>query len=414
MDFFKSRNYLVIGLLILAGGFFCGFYYGKSHKSAEEKMASIIKSTSTSTIPVDFEPFWLAWQKIDDNFVSTNSTTTTTNEKADTQTRVYGAIAGMVASLGDPYTVFFPPVESKTFSEEIGGQIEGVGMEVDVRDGVLTVIAPVKDSPAYKAGIKAGDKILKIDEKSTEGLITEEAIKLIRGKKGTTVTLTLFREGAKEPLVISIVRDVINLPTVDTETKNGVFVIHLYTFSAISPNLFRDALREFYESGNNKLIIDLRGNPGGYLEAAQDMASWFLPAGAVIVKEDFRKESDVQIFRSRGYNIFNDSLKLAILIDGGSASASEILAGALHDHGKATLIGTRSFGKGSVQELFEITDNPKTSLKVTIAKWLTPNGLSISHQGLTPDVEVKLDEEAFKKDRTDTQLLKAIEVLNAE
>ncbi len=356
---------------------------------------------------VDFAAFWKAWNIINEKYVPTNSTTTV---RVDDQTRVYGAIEGMVHSLGDPYTTFFPPTEAKQFSESISGQIEGVGMEVGIKEEILTVIAPVKDTPAYKAGVKAGDQILKIDDLVTSGLSTEEAIKHIRGKKGTSVKLTMLRPGSKEPYVVDVVRDVINMPTVDTEVKGDVFIIRLYSFSAISPNLFRDALRDFVESGKYKLIIDLRGNPGGYLEAAQDMASWFLPTGKLIVSEDFRNEKDKQVFRSRGYNIFNDNLQLVILIDGGSASASEILAGALHDHGIAKLVGTQSFGKGSVQELVDITDD--TSLKVTIAKWLTPNGISISHNGLTPDVVVKLDEKKFLEDKTDTQLNKALEILS--
>lgn len=317
----------------------------------------------------------------------------------------------MVASLGDPYTTFFPPVESKSFNEAISGHVEGVGMQVDVRDGALTVISPVKGSPAYRAGVKANDKILKIDQRDTKGITAEEAVKLIRGEKGTSVNLTFSRVGVASPIVLSIVRDVINIPTVDTEIKGDVFILRLYSFSAISPDLFRDGLREFVESGKSKLIVDLRGNPGGYMEAAVDMASWFLPAGKIVVKQDFRKEQDAQIYRSKGYNIFTDKLKMVILIDGGSASASEILSGALHDHGIATLVGTQSFGKGSVQELVDITDSPKTSLKVTIAKWFTPNGISISHQGLTPDVVVKLDEAEYKKGN-DTQLNKALEILS--
>lgn len=411
MDYFKKyRNGLAPLLILSVGVFFLGYYVGTKDRSEEDKVAVIISNTSASGVKVDFAPFWKAWNLVNDNYVSTSVSTTT--KPVTDQDRVYGAIAGMVASMGDPYTTFFPPVEAKSFSEEIGGQIEGVGMQVDIKDGVLTVISPVKNTPAFRAGIKAGDKILKINEKFTEGLSTEEAIKLIRGKKGTSVSLVLAREGTEKAIELSVVRDVINLPTVETEKKGDVFIIRLYTFSAISPNLFRDALREFWESGLNKLVLDLRGNPGGYLEAAQDMASWFLPVGEIIVKEDFRNDSDDIVFRSRGYNIFDENkLKLVVLIDGGSASASEILAGALHDHGIATLVGTQSFGKGSVQELFDLTDEPKTSLKVTIAKWLTPNGVSISHQGLTPDVEVKLDEEAFKKDRTDTQLNKALEIL---
>ncbi|MEQ1500297.1 MAG: S41 family peptidase [Parcubacteria group bacterium] len=406
-DFLKNRNNIILLILVIGGIFFSGFYFGSKSQGENTRVYTLInKTASSTTTEIDFEPFWKAWEVINEKYVSSNSTTT---EPVDDQARVYGAIEGMVASLGDPYTVFFPPVETKAFNEEISGQLEGVGMEVDVRNGVLTVIAPVKGTPAYRAGVKPGDKILKINDSSTAGLSTQQAIKLIRGKKGTTVKLNMLREGTKDPFDLSIVRDFINLPTVDTETKGDVFIIRLYSFSAISPDLFRQALREFYESGHNKLIIDLRGNPGGYLEAAIDMASWFLPTGAVVVKEDFRNQQDAKVFRSKGYNIFNDNLELVVMIDGGSASASEILAGALHEQGIATLVGTQSFGKGSVQELVDIT--PETSLKVTIARWLTPNGKSISHGGLTPDVVVKLNEEAYKKDKTDTQLNKALEIL---
>ncbi len=405
-NFFKYRAYAFIAILLTLGVFYSGVYYGQNRKSEIDRVTSLINKESPENSNVDFAIFWKAWNVINEKYVPTNSTTT---EKVDDQTKVYGAIDGMVRSLGDPYTMFFPPVEAKSFNEEISGQIEGVGMEVGIKDGVLTVIAPVKDTPAFRAGIKAGDKIVKIDDTLTNTLDTDQSIKLIRGKKGTTVTVTIVREGVKDPLEISMVRDVINMPTVDTESKGDVFIIHLYSFSAISPNLFRDALREFVQSGKNKMIIDLRGNPGGYLEAALDMASWFLPAGKVVVKEDFRSEQDAQIYRSKGYNIFNEKLKLAIMIDGGSASASEILAGALHDQGMATLVGEQSFGKGSVQELVSITSD--TALKVTIAKWLTPNDISISHQGLTPDVVVKLDTDQFLKG-VDNQINAAIEELN--
>ncbi len=406
-NFFKYRVFVFTGILIILITFYSGFYFGKSNQIENEKLALLLNRDNLATTTVDFGAFWKAWNIINDKYVPTNSTTTI--EKVGDQQRVYGAIDGMVKSLGDPYTAFFPPVEAKNFSEQISGQIEGFGMEVGIKDGILTVIAPVKGTPAYRAGIKSGDQVLQIDGKPTSGLSTEEAIKFIRGPKGTIVKLTILPKGAKDTKTLSVQRDVINMPTVDTEVKGDVFVIRLYSFSAISPNLFRDALRQFLESGKYKMVIDLRGNPGGYLEAAQDMASWFLPAGSVIVKEDFRKAEDVQVFRSKGYNIFTDKLRLAVVIDGGSASASEILAGALHDHGIATLVGTQSFGKGSVQELIDITSN--TSLKVTIAKWLTPNGISISHQGLTPDVVIKFDEKEFLKGN-DVQLQKAIDVLN--
>lgn len=401
----KYKN--IIGTVLVAVVLFSsGFFIGRLYIPDELKVRNISNRDAGAVSDVDFAPFWKAWSVINDKWVQTNSTTT---DRVSDQTRVWGAIEGMTKSLGDPYTIFFPPVESKSFDEEISGNFEGVGMEVGMRDNVLTVIAPLKGTPAYRAGIKPGDKIVQIDKTLTNKLNTEQAIQLIRGKKGTAVKFTLLREGTKEPLEISVVRDVIDIPTIDTETKGDVFIIRLYNFSAISANLFRDALRKFVESGKNKMIIDLRGNPGGYLEAAIDMASWYLPAGKVVVKEDFRNNADSQVFRSKGYNIFNENLRLVILIDGGSASASEILAGALHEQGVATLVGTQSYGKGSVQELIKIT--PETSLKVTIAKWLTPNGTSISHGGLTPDYVVKLDEAEFLKGN-DTQLNKALEVLN--
>ncbi len=405
-NFFKYRVYVLGVMIAVIAIFSLGYYSGKSSQSEDDKIASILNKSTGVGEGIDFASFWKAWEVINQKYVSTSATST---EKVDDQTRVYGAIEGMVKSLGDPYTIFFPPVESKSFADEISGNFEGVGMEVGMKDDVLTVIAPLKNTPAYRAGIKSGDKIVKIDETVTNGLNTSEAIKIIKGPKGTKVKFTMVREGEKEPLIIEVIRDIIDIPTIDTETKNGVFIIHLYNFSAISSNSFRNALREFVESGNDKLILDLRGNPGGYLEAAVDMASWFLPAGKVIVKEDFKNEQDAQIFRSKGYNIFNENLKMAVLIDGGSASASEILAGALHEHGVATLIGTQSFGKGSVQELVPITSD--TSLKVTIARWLTPNGNSISHGGLTPDTVVKFDEKEFLKGN-DVQINAALEFLN--
>lgn len=282
-------------------------------------------------------------------------------------------------------------------------------MELGSKDNILTVIAPIKSSPADKAGIRSGDRILKINDTITVNVSVEEAVKLIRGDKGTSVRLTIGREGI-DPFEVTLVRDVINLPTLDTDynRQTGIFTIKLYSFSANSSTLFRNALRDFVATGSNKLILDLRGNPGGYLDAAVDMASWFLPAGKVVVREDYGSKQEEVAEKSKGYNIFSDDLKMVILIDNGSASASEILAGALSEYGKATLVGTRSFGKGSVQEFLKLDDN--TALKITIARWLTPNGVSISDGGLTPSVEVKLTAEDVKAGN-DLQMKKAIELL---
>jgi len=222
------------------------------------------------------------------------------------------------------------------------------------------------------------------------------------------VTLSIIRKGVPEPFDVDIVRDVITVPVIDIELKDGVFVIALHSFTGTSPAAFRNALQEFVESGMPNLILDLRGNPGGFLEAAVDIASWFLPEGKVVVRENFGDEREERVYRSRGYDIFTDSLNFAILIDQGSASASEILAGALSEHGKATLVGDETFGKGSVQELIAITSD--SSLKLTVARWLTPNGRSISEQKLSPDIPVEMTLDDFKAG-TDPQLDRAIEYL---
>lgn len=396
-------NIISVFVVVLAVTFLLGFKTGEYNVSQVALVSGVDHKNSPKN--VDFDTFWKAWNIINEKYVPTTSSTTPTDQE-----KVWGAIQGLAASTGDPYTVFFPPVEAKAFDEQISGAFEGVGMEVDVKEGVLTVIAPLKDTPAYKAGIKAGDKIIGIDKKTTQGLATAEAIKRIKGPKGTTVTFLIVRENSTEPIEISVVRDVIVVPAMKTELVGDVFVIRMYSFSAQSADEFRKALRSFVESGKYKLVLDLRGNPGGYLEAAVDMASWFLPSGKLIVAEQSKNLTFSQEYRSRGYNIFNDKLKFAILIDGGSASASEILAGALSEHGKAILVGKKTYGKGSVQELVEIT--PETSLKVTIAKWLTPNGHSISKAGIEPQIDIDFDVEKFKTTGEDNQLKRAIEELD--
>lgn len=404
---FKSNKFLfyygLLAVVVLGGVFAGGYYIGDKNHINIENISLLNKEPAVvASDAVDFAPFWKAWSILDKQYVSKK-------EIPNDQERVWGAISGLAESMGDPYTTFFPPDESKTFEETIAGEFSGVGMEIGLRDHSITVISPIKNTPAYNAGVKAGDKILEINGTSTIDMTVDKAVSLIRGKKGTTVTLSLSREGAKQPMEIKIVRDVIQIPTLDTEKREGgIFLIKLYTFSANSPDLFRSALREFVESGNDKLILDLRNNPGGYLEAAVDMASWFLPVGKVIVREDTGKKDSEKVFRSKGYNIFNEKLKFAVLVNQGSASAAEILAGALSEHGVAKLIGERTFGKGSVQELLPITAS--TSLKVTVARWLTPNGLSISEGGLKPQFEIVQTENDVKNNK-DPVMEKAIELL---
>ncbi|MEX2010230.1 MAG: S41 family peptidase [Parcubacteria group bacterium] len=402
MEFWRNYKETVLACIIVAGIFFTlGLNVGERDK---EVVVLGVLNQELGAASVDFAPFWKAWNVLNEKYVSA-----TTSEQTTDEDKVWGAIKGLTSSYGDPYTVFFPPVESEMFASDIRGNFEGVGMEIVAKEGALTVVAPLKNSPAERAGLLPGDKILKIDDMETSNLSTEEAVRLIRGPRGTPVILTIYREGRSAPFDISVTRDVINIPTIATRLlPEGIFLIELYSFSENSPNLFRGALRQFVEARSSKLILDLRGNPGGYLEASIDMASWFLPSGKVVVRESFGDGREEKAYRSKGYDVFNDKLQFVILVDGGSASASEILAGALAEHGEAILIGDTTFGKGSVQELVSIT--PKTSLKVTIAHWLTPLGKSISNQGITPDIVVKRTEEDILAGR-DPQLERAIQYL---
>jgi carboxyl-terminal processing protease len=332
---------------------------------------------------VDMSQFWQAWADLSDNFVITHPSTTLPTD----QQKVYGAIAGLADSYGDPYTVFFPPAQAAQFTSQVTGSFAGVGMQMDQDDqGNLIVSSPLKGSPAEAAGVMSGDVILQIDATSTTGMSIDEAVAEIRGPVGTTVKLTIARKGATAPVVISITRQNINIPEInDYARADGIYVIQLYTFTANSADLFRMALRNFQQSGDTRLIFDLRGNPGGYLDQAVQMASYFLPVGDTVVTEDFEGKQDNVVNRSLGYNVFaGKNLKMAILVDQNSASASEIFSGALQQHNVAKLVGTRTFGKGSVQQVMDLGQGAE--LKVTIARWLTPNGMSITGNGLQPDI----------------------------
>ena len=394
---------LVIGLVTIS--FVGGLYVGDDSSSATVNAGSALRFDA-DVEGVDFDLFWEVWNILDDKYVPSAFGTTT--KEITNQEKLYGAIQGLTDAYGDPYTVFLPPKESKTFEEDVSGNFEGVGIEIGVRDRLLTVIAPIKGTPADRAGIRAGDVILEVDGEQTALLTIEEAIEFIRGEKGTTVVLTIRREGEDEPIDIPVIRARIDIPAIETELKDDVFVISLYNFSAVSANQFRESLREFIKAKTDKMVIDLRGNPGGFLDASIDMASWFMPSGKIVVQEEFGKGIEGTVYRSKGYDIFTDKLKLVILINGGSASASEILAGALQEQVGATLIGTNTFGKGSVQELVRLDEG--TSLKVTVARWLTPQGKSISDGGLSPDIEIEITSEDIEAG-IDPQLDRAIQYL---
>ena len=392
--------------LVAAIAFGAGLFMGANGSAASVVTHIPLLGNGLDPTPaqgVDLTDFWEAWNALQANYVVTHASSTLPS----VQDRIFGAIQGLAASYGDPYTVFFPPAQAKAFAENISGSFAGVGMEIDIKNNVLTVIAPLKGTPAERAGIKAGDIIAAIDGASTNGLSIDAAVNEIRGPVGTTVDFTIIRGG--ETLDVKVVRAIIQVPEIEDgyDAKTGVYHIALYEFTANSANLFDQAFARFKASGSRKLIIDLRGNPGGYLDAAVDIASHFLPKGATVVTEDFGGKEPNRVHTSLGYNDLPAGTKVVVLIDGGSASASEILAGALQDTHRATLIGTRSFGKGSVQTLMNLDGG---SLKITVARWITPAGHWIMGNGITPDIVVPITKADIVA-KKDPQMARAIQFL---
>ncbi len=372
---------ILAAVIVAFGG---GLWVGVATHALSFASAQVTAVSGTQPADVDMGQFWQAYSLLNRDFVQTHGSSTPTTQK-----EIYGAISGLASSFGDPYTVFMPPSDAAIFQSDISGTFGGVGMEIDNNaQGQLVVVSPLKGTPAAAAGIESGDIILQIGTTTIMGLSVQDATMLIRGPKGTTVTFLIQRQGLPKPITISVVRDTINIPIIDTKAQsNGIFVISFYSFSQNSADLFRAALRQFLQSGDHKLLLDMRGNPGGYLEAAVSIGSYFLPVGDTIVTEDYKGHQANIVHSSYGYNVFasDPKFKMAILVDQGSASAAEILSGALQQHGVAKLVGTRTFGKGSVQELMDLGGGAE--LKLTVARWLTPNGTSISAGGLTPDIQ---------------------------
>lgn len=408
---FSNNRFIFIFVLMVVmimGSFFVGVAIGSEQSNVEAEMEGLMEEITEldnqeeeKPEAIDFSIFWQTWKALEENHIR--------GTEVSAQDRVWSAVKGLTYAYDDPHTVFMPPQESKDFETEISGQFEGVGMEIGERDDILTVVAPLKGTPAYKAGVQAGDKIIEIDGESTGDVSIDQAVKLIRGEKGTEVVLTLIREGEIEPLEISIIRGVIDIPTIETEMRDdGIFVIKLFNFAGQSITKYQEAMVEFERSGADKLILDLRNNPGGFLQASVEVASYFLPAGEVILKENFRDEREVKVYRSKGYSGVKKDTEMVVLINQGSASASEIVAGALSDHGVATTVGYTTFGKGSVQEVMKLTSD--TSLKVTIAEWLTPEGHSFEKVGIEPDVLIEVTREDFEQG-VDPQLDEAIRIL---
>ncbi|MEK7590899.1 MAG: S41 family peptidase [Patescibacteria group bacterium] len=315
---------------------------------------------------------------------------------------LYGAVEGMVRAVGDPYTLFMTPSQNKDFRQSLEGKLQGIGAELAFRDGAVVVVAPLKGSPAQKAGLLPEDIITHVDGTDISGENLNQVVQRIRGKKGTTVLLTILRESEMNPKQLTIVRDDINIPSVESEvlkTQSGSLgYIALNQFGDNSVEEFKEALEAFQRTPVGGLIVDLRFNGGGYLEGAVDVASLFLPRGKIVSVQ--RRGTGLEHHYAYGRPLFPDK-PLVVLINQGSASASEIVAGALQDHKRATIIGMKSFGKGTVQEVVDLPGG--SSLRVTTARWLTPEGKNLGKEGVHPDIIVDRSAEDFEKER-DPQL----------
>jgi carboxyl-terminal processing protease len=321
-------------------------------------------------------------------------------EEVDTKKLIYGAINGMLSSL-DPHSSFMPPETYKELKIDTKGAFGGLGIEISVKDGILTVISPIEDTPAFKAGVKSGDQILRIDEKFTKDLNINEAVKRMRGQKGTKVTLTIMREGFDRPKEFVLVRDIIQVKSVRFRMlDNGYGYVRIAQFQEKTDEDLIKALSALQEDGKKPLsglVLDLRNDPGGLLDQAVRVADHFIEDGLIVYTEGREKESKMQFSASKGRK--EPNYPIVVLINSGSASASEIVAGAMQDHKRAIVMGTQSFGKGSVQTIIPLSD--QSGLRLTTARYFTPKGRSIQAKGITPDIIVErleLPKESGKKD----------------
>lgn len=369
---------------------------------SNEPVLQIGKSAEEAQASVDLELFWSIWGLLEEDYIDISET--------PEENRVYGAIRGMVDSLGDPYTAFMDPEESKSFNQSLNSELEGIGAELTVRDGLLVVVAPLKDSPAEEAGVLPSDHIYMVNDMPTAEMTLWDAIMNIRGEPGTDVHLTILRENVEEPIELTITRSKIHVPSIETvfEEVNGKTIAHmsLYSFADDTYLEFLDAARQVKLEGADAMILDLRLNGGGFLDVSIQILSEFFAdeVKAVIVKNG---DGTNEISYTNGDGDLPD-LPLVVLIDEGSASASEIVAGALQDHGRALVMGETSFGKGSVQELTDLMDG--SSVRITVAKWFTPNDRTIDHEGIAPDVLIEMDQVALDSEE-DIQLQAALDYL---
>jgi len=416
----KTVRMVAVSLVIFVLGMGSGFWF----KGSEYVSKALVVNRDSGPEEIDFSLFWEVWDKLHNEYLD--------SEKLDDKQMVYGAIKGMTAAIGDPYTVFLPPTDNKRAKEDLNGAFEGVGIQLGFVEKQLAVMSPLEKHPAIAAGVRAGDLILHIkDEQAgtdvdTIGMNLPEAVELIRGKKGTTVTLTVLHDGGEEPVEITIVRDTIVVPSVEVEigrVEDGLWQeredgevawLRVYRFGERTESQWGDAIRKIQlrQGGQGFLgiVLDVRNNPGGFLNGSVFLASEFIAEG-VVVEQQGKFSSQAFEVERRGRLV---GVPMVVLVNKGSASASEILAGALRDQLKLKLIGEKTFGKGTVQDAEELGNG--AGIHITTGRWVLPSGDWIHDSGLTPDIEVEFEvdeasESAELEGRKDSQLKRAVEEL---
>ncbi len=406
---FRARRYawLYVAIILFLASFGMGFVFGRgwtikqqvvgTQNKVEINKVVNLNRLFSKTNEVDFAQFWKVWDEIKSKYPK--------QPVKDTEL-FYGAVQGLVLSLGDPYSVYFPPKAADEFNKSLSGEFEGIGAELGIKFGGLVVISPLPGTPAERVGLRPGDQIIKIDQTETKGMDINQAVDLIRGPADTNVTLTIYRAPENKTKEIVITRAKIDVPSVMFSWKNNnVAYLRIMQFNENTQNLFDKYIRQIKSRGASGIILDLRSNPGGYLESAVDMASEWVKTGP-IVSERF-SSTTINVHDTRGAHRLV-GIKTAVLVNGGSASASEIVAGALQDTNTATIIGEKTFGKGSVQDYENFPDG--SALKLTVAEWLTPSGKNINEAGITPDVAIKTE---WDKEKVGEDVLidKALEIL---
>lgn len=408
----KKTHLKITNVLLIASA--AVLLFGVGYKLGEGKSALLRLNPSTEQKKnVNFDMFWKVWDTLEKKYVD--------QKKLDEKKMYYGAIKGMVASIEDPYTFFLTPTENKQSKDDLGGRFEGIGAQLGLKDNRIVVVAPLKNSPAEKAGLRAGDIIVKVNSKPTEGMLLTQVVSQVRGNKGTKVLLTIDREGRE--LEVSVIRDTIQVESVEislnetsgscTENCGRVAYLKLNQFGDSTVDEWEQKVAEIntaWNSGKIKgLVLDLRDNPGGYLESSVYLAGEFLGQGKLVVKQESTTYENKDYYVTRGGSLL--SVPLVVLINKGSASAAEILAGALRDHKRAQLVGEKSFGKGSVQEALDLGDG--MGLHVTVAKWVLPKGEWINGKGIEPEIKLEnvIPEGNTMSRDLDKQLDRAIERL---